>query len=78
MATGRGPTYKIVLLGELSVGKSSLFRRLKDNTFDEMSTATAGIDSCTKETKVDGDNVTVSRRVMHIACEYNFGFINLT
>lgn len=58
-AGGRGPTYKIVLLGELSVGKSSLFRRLKDNTFDEMITATTGIDSCTKETKVDGDNVTV-------------------
>ena len=55
----RGPTYKVVLLGELAVGKTALFRRLKDNTFDEFSTATAGIDSCTKVTKVDGETVTV-------------------
>ena len=56
----RGPTYKVVLLGELGVGKTSLFRRLKDNTFDEYQTATTGIDSCTKVIKIDGDNVMVS------------------
>lgn len=56
----RGPTYKVVLLGELGVGKTCLFRRLKDNTFDEFSTATAGIDSCTKTTKVDGDTITMN------------------
>lgn len=50
----------MVLLGELGVGKTSLFRRLKDNTFDEYQTATTGIDSCTKVTKVDGDTVMVS------------------
>lgn len=62
MATNasRGPTYKVVLLGELGVGKTSLFRRIKDNTFDEFSTATPGIDSCTKSMKVDGDSITVS------------------
>lgn len=59
LSTSRGPTYKVVLLGELGVGKTALFRRLKDNTFDEFSTATAGIDSCTKVTKVDGETVTV-------------------
>ena len=32
--SGRGPTYKVVLLGELGVGKTSLFKRLKDNAFD--------------------------------------------
>ena len=56
----RGPTYKVVLLGELGVGKTSLFRRLKDNTFDEYQTATTGIDSCTKVIKIDGENVMVS------------------
>ena len=57
----RGPTYKVVLLGELGVGKTSLFRRLKDNTFDEYQTATTGIDSCTKVTKVDGETVMVRK-----------------
>ena len=56
----RGPTYKVVLLGELGVGKTSLFRRIKDNTFDEFSTATPGIDSCTKTMKMDGSTITVS------------------
>ena len=59
-APSRGPTYKVVLLGELGVGKTSLFRRLKDNTFDEYQTATTGIDSCTKVVKVDGETVMVS------------------
>lgn len=56
----RGPTYKVVLLGELGVGKTSLFRRLKDNTFDEYQTATTGIDSCTKVIKINDENVMVS------------------
>lgn len=51
----RGPTYKVVLLGELGVGKTSLFRRVKDNTFDEYQTATTGIDSCTKVVKISDD-----------------------
>lgn len=58
-APSRGPTYKVVLLGELGVGKTSLFRRLKDNTFDEYQTATTGIDSCTKVIKMQGENVMV-------------------
>ena len=57
--SGRGPTYKVVLLGELGVGKTSLFKRLKDNTFDEYQTATTGIDSCTKVMKVDGEQIMV-------------------
>ena len=70
----RGPTYKVVLLGELGVGKTALFRRLKDNTFDEFSTATAGIDSCTKVTKVDGETITVCSQY-HVCCiprKHNF------
>ena len=59
-APSRGPTYKVVLLGELGVGKTSLFRRLKDDTFDEYQTATTGIDSCTKVIKVHGETVMVS------------------
>ena len=67
--SGRGPTYKVVLLGELGVGKTSLFKRLKDNTFDEYQTATTGIDSCTKVMKVDGEQIMVSELrciVLHV------------
>ena len=60
-APSRGPTYKVVLLGELGVGKTSMFRRLKDNSFDEYQTATTGIDSCSKTVKVEGQNVMVSK-----------------
>lgn len=68
----RGPTYKVVLLGELGVGKTSLFRRLKDNTFDEYQTATTGIDSCTKVIKIGGDNVMVSdEERLHRSVENN-------
>lgn len=66
---GRGPTYKVVLLGELGVGKTSLFRRVKDNTFDEYQTATTGIDSCTKVVKIDGQNVMVRGMLLEIAYE---------
>nr|ABD65449.1 Rab-like3 [Suberites domuncula] len=59
-APSRGPTYKVVLLGELGVGKTSLFRRLKDNSFDEYQTATTGIDSCSKVVKIDGSTVMLS------------------
>ena len=60
-ASSRGPMYKIVLLGELGVGKTSIFKRLKDNEFDENVTTTTGIDSCTKQLTVDGQQVTVSQ-----------------
>jgi len=67
--SGRGPTYKVVLLGELGVGKTSLFKRLKDNTFDEYQTATTGIDSCTKVMKVENEQVMVSDyTTMHCIC----------
>ena len=60
MAVSPGPEYKVILLGDLGVGKTSLFRRLKDNTFDELSTATKGVDITTKVFKIDGKNITVS------------------
>ena len=58
-APSRGPTYKVVLLGELGVGKTSLFRRVKDNSFDEYQTATTGIDSCSKTIKCGGQTIMV-------------------
>ena len=43
------PTFKVVLLGEAGVGKSSIFIRIKDSMFSENpDTVTVGIESCTK------------------------------
>jgi len=58
--SGRGPSYRVVLLGESGVGKTSLFMRLKDNTFDENQAVSTGIDSCTKFVKVNNETVLVS------------------
>ena len=58
-----GPTYKVVLRGEVGVGITSLLRRLKDNTFDECDYEyQRGIDSCTKVVEVDGETVMLSIR----------------
>ena len=55
--------YKVALLGQQGVGKTSLFRRLNDNTFDEYHIDKyQGIDSCTKVVKVDGETVMLSIR----------------
>ena len=63
MASTVGPcrSYKVVLLGELGVGKTSLYRRLKDNTFDKSLPAqsTMSAESFTKFVKVDGETVMV-------------------
>lgn len=36
--------YKIVLVGDTSVGKSSIMKRLADDTFEESYLATIGVD----------------------------------
>ncbi|KAL3860661.1 hypothetical protein ACJMK2_010755 [Sinanodonta woodiana] len=51
------PKFKAVLLGEVGVGKSSLFRRIKDNIFDERLQATIGIESCSRSFDVDGEKI---------------------
>ena len=51
--------YKVALLGDYGVGKKSLLRRLKENTFD----AEYDIDSCvswSKVVQVDGETVMLS------------------
>ncbi len=37
-------TYKMVLIGDSSVGKSSLLRRFADDSFEESYLATIGVD----------------------------------
>ncbi|XP_065183528.1 ras-related protein RabC-like [Sycon ciliatum] len=45
------PKYKVILVGEEGVGKTSIFRRLKDGTFQEGTVTTLGLDefSATRE-----------------------------
>mmetsp|Transcript_27998 Transcript_27998/g.37930 ORF Transcript_27998/g.37930 Transcript_27998/m.37930 type:complete len:88 (+) Transcript_27998:48-311(+) len=45
--------YKIVFLGDQSVGKTSLILRFTENTFDSKYQATIGIDFLTKTLFVD-------------------------
>ncbi|KAK3581080.1 hypothetical protein CHS0354_033868 [Potamilus streckersoni] len=47
------PKFKAVLLGEVGVGKSSLFLRIKDDVFNEKLQPTVGIESCFKSLYVD-------------------------
>ena len=54
------PTFKLVLLGEVGVGKTSLFVRLKDDTFLEDTMASIVVDFCETLVKVEGEEVRVS------------------
>ncbi|RDE16849.1 MAG: hypothetical protein C4K47_00900 [Candidatus Thorarchaeota archaeon] len=57
-----GHKFRIVLLGEASVGKSSLLRRFTENNFDDEYKQTIGSTFATKDVKVI-DNSGVSRPV---------------
>lgn len=56
--------FKVVLLGEAGVGKSSIFLRLKENVFGESLQPTVGIESCSKVVKIDGQSITVSIKLL--------------
>lgn len=56
--------FKVVLLGEAGVGKSSIFLRLKENVFGESLQPTVGIESCSKAVKIDGQSITVSIKLL--------------
>ena len=62
LSKDQAPTckYEVALIGDYGVGKKSLLRRLKDNTFDEDDEYQQDIDSCTKVVKIDGETVMLS------------------
>ena len=51
---------KILLLGDSSVGKSSLIHRITDNTFKQSLVSTVGVDYKVRKLQVNGENVQVS------------------
>jgi small GTP-binding protein len=51
------PVYKIIILGESNVGKSSLFLRYTEDLFKEALANTIGINNCFKELFIDGNPV---------------------
>ena len=49
------PLYKILLLGDSSVGKTCFFMRYIENTFQEIHMSTIGLESKIKKMKLDDD-----------------------
>ena len=60
LSADKGPLFKVILLGEAGVGKTSIFHRVKENSFNERRKSTVGIDSCSIYVKVGDLQVTVS------------------
>ena len=50
-------SYKIILLGDTSVGKTSLIVRFCDSKFFEVSTSTIGVDTKTKYVRYNGQKI---------------------
>lgn len=53
-------TYKIVVIGSNSSGKSSLIERLAKNIFNNAANYTMGVDSATFVTDVDGYEIKIN------------------
>ncbi|KAL2629112.1 hypothetical protein R1flu_013798 [Riccia fluitans] len=56
----QGPPFKLVLLGDGRVGKTSLVLRYVNNVFSEKQTATIQASYLTKRVNVDGQTVTLA------------------
>jgi GTPase SAR1 family protein len=52
--------FKVLVLGDHSVGKSSLIRRFHDNEFDKTLCTTVGVDFFIHDLELDGKKIKVS------------------
>jgi len=68
-------TFKILVVGDMGTGKTSLVKRLKFNTFSDKVNSTVGVDFVMKEIKWD-ENTIVRLQLWDIAGQERFG--NLT
>lgn len=66
MAVSQQYYYKIVLLGDAGVGKTSLFGRIKTGRFNQTETTvgTGGADQCKYTTTIGDDSINVSYVMM--------------
>ena len=53
----RDPLYKILILGDSTVGKTCFLTRYADNTFQDLHTSTIGIDYKLKNVKLDDNRI---------------------
>lgn len=61
-----GPLYKIVLAGDVGVGKTSIFQRYDKDKFYDHKNPTFGMDSLTRDVMIDGKRICqVRSRVAH-------------
>lgn len=68
-------TYKVVLVGELGVGKSSIFMRFRDDIFHENYDGTRGMDHATKKIDAGKEKVAVSlTTILHSATKFLLRF----
>lgn len=59
--------FKIVVVGDCGIGKTSLVQRFKSGTFTERYTNTIGVDFAMKTVVVEGKKV----KVMILMCKYH-------
>lgn len=59
--------FKVLVLGDSSVGKSSLIKRFHSNVFDQKLPTTIGVDFFIHDMEVDGKKVKVSCQVYFFA-----------
>ena len=57
-------SFKVVLLGEAGVGKTSLFIRIKDDAFYDFQRSTVGLDTCTRAIPINGEKLSVGANVI--------------
>lgn len=67
MAEDYDYVFKVLVLGDSSVGKSSLIKRFHSNVFDQKLPTTIGVDFFIHDMEVDGKKVKVSCQVYFFA-----------
>ena len=67
MAVDYDYVFKVLVLGDSSVGKSSLIKRFHSNVFDQKLPTTIGVDFFIHDMEVDGKKVKVSCLVYFFA-----------
>lgn len=69
--------FKVLVLGDSSVGKSSLIKRFHSNVFDQRLPTTIGVDFFIHDMEVDGKKVKVSCQVYFFGFTYSARFSSL-